>query len=118
MSKELLQEFGAALREFAQQEDLDPKTNKPVYDFRERGLARFNFRRGNFAVNTGNRVLAALATRENGITDPLMKIAQELQAVGVILELDPKEIGDTGETLIKGIILVCRGDALQLCGLE
>lgn len=118
MSEKLLSELGAALREFAQPEDLDPKENKPVYDFREEGLARYNFRRGNFASDFQNRVSAALANYEDGIPDPLMQIIEELRVIGVNLELDSKEIGDTRNSLIKGIILVCRGNALELCGLK
>ena len=118
MSEELLHEVGEALRQFAQQEDLNPKKNLPVQDFREGGRSRYNFRRGNFNSDFRNRVSEAIAAHEDGIEAPLVQIAVELQEEGVTLELDKKRIGDTGKTLIMGIILVCRGNALELCGLK
>ena len=116
MSKELLHEFGEALREFAQPEDLDPKQNKSISDFDEGGLARFDFRRGNFKPGR-SRVSSAIAAYEDGDPQALREVARELKEQGVTLELDEKEIGDTDKLLIRGIILVCRGNALELCGL-
>jgi hypothetical protein len=117
MSKELLHEVGEALKEFAQPEDLKPRENKPVYGFDEGGLSRFNFRRGNFKPGH-SRVSSALAAYEDGDPQSLIEIDRELKKQGVTLELDRKKIGDTDKTLIMGIILVCRGNALELCGIK
>ncbi len=118
MAKELLHELGEALKEFAQQKDLNPKENLPVQDIRERGRSRYNFRRGNFVRSSGNRLSEAIAAYEDGISGPLIQIAAELRAAVVDLELDEKKIGNTDNILIMGIILVCRENALKLCGLE
>ncbi len=111
-------ELGEGLREFAEETDIDPSSNRPIFPITGKGRESTSFIRAlEFTPSQGNRVAIALKAFEDGNTDPLRQIEEELREVGIGIRLRVSQLQE-GRCIIDEIVLESSGSIHGRCGIE
>jgi hypothetical protein len=112
-------ELGGALKEFADETDIDPNFNRPIFPINGRGSQLTSFLRAlEFEPSGDNRISDALKAFENGETDALRQIEEELRKrLGIKMNLKITRLpGD--RCIIDEIILSSFGGIHERCGIK